>query len=361
MNILIDIGHPAHVHLFKHFAHIMAKNGHNIHFTCREKEFEIELLESERLKYLSLGKHYISKVGKLLGLMKFNYLMYKVALKFKPDLFLSHGSIYAAQISWLLRKPHISFEDTFNKEQVLFYKAFSSVILTGNYSHPDLGKKQIEYSGYHELAYLHPRFFEPDYEIIRSIGLNNKKPIVIFRFVSWNATHDFGLNGINDENKIQFVENFSSIANVLISSEKKLPEKIEKYRITFSPDKIHHVIAYASLVFSESATMASEAAVLGIPSIYIDNTGRYYTQEQERKYDLVYNYTESLIDQQNAFQKGLELLAKKYLQKEWQAKRKRMLADKIDVTSFLVWFIEYYPKSLMIMKSNPDYQLQFRS
>ncbi|MCD4769572.1 MAG: DUF354 domain-containing protein [Bacteroidales bacterium] len=360
MKILIDIGHPAHVHLFKHFAHIMGKKGHKILFTCREKEFEVELLKSENFSYVSFGKHYISKAGKLWGLLKFDVQMLRVTLNYKPNLFLSHGSIYAAQIAWITRKPHIAFEDTFNKEQVLLYKLFSSLILTGDYFHPHLGKKQIEYHGYHELAYLHPRFFVPDFKIIPSLVFKDKKPLVLFRFVSWNATHDIWHTGISVKNKIKFVEEFSSLANVLISSEIKLPDQIEKYRITCPPDKIHHIIAYSSLVFSESATMASEAAVLGVPSIYLDNTGRYYTKEQEKKYDLGYNYTESLDDQQKAFLKGLELLKNNNLQKEWQEKRKKMLSDKIDVTSFLVWFVENYPESMKIMKENPNYQYRFR-
>jgi len=37
-----------------------------------------------------------------------------------------------------------------------------------------------------------------------------------------------------------------------------------------------------------------------------------------------------------------------------------MLADKIDVTAFFVWFIENYPDSAKIMKENPDYQYKFK-
>ena len=33
-----------------------------------------------------------------------------------------------------------------------------------------------------------------------------------------------------------------------------------------------------------------------------------------------------------------------------------MLVDKIDVTAFMVWFIENYPTTVKIMKENPDYQ-----
>ena len=44
----------------------------------------------------------------------------------------------------------------------------------------------------------------------------------------------------------------------------------------------------------------------------------------------------------------------------WEKRRKKMLADKIDVTAFMVWLIENYPESVKIMKKNPDYQLRFR-
>ena len=38
-----------------------------------------------------------------------------------------------------------------------------------------------------------------------------------------------------------------------------------------------------------------------------------------------------------------------------------MLSEKIDVTTFMVWFIENYPGSVKTMKDDPDYQLRFKS
>ena len=152
MKILIDIGHPAHVHLFKNFAWIMQEKGHKVFFTTREKEFEIDLLTKYGFEFTSFGKKYKSTLIKIFGLFQFDLKMLLAAIRFKPDIFLSHGSIYAAQISWLLRKPHVSFEDTFNFEQINLYKPFTSVILTSTYKHPPLGRKNIKYNGYHELA-----------------------------------------------------------------------------------------------------------------------------------------------------------------------------------------------------------------
>jgi hypothetical protein len=43
-----------------------------------------------------------------------------------------------------------------------------------------------------------------------------------------------------------------------------------------------------------------------------------------------------------------------------QLRCKRFLSKKIDITAFMVWFIENYPVSVKILKENPDYQLGFK-
>jgi len=45
---------------------------------------------------------------------------------------------------------------------------------------------------------------------------------------------------------------------------------------------------------------------------------------------------------------------------QFQLRRQKMLLEKIDVTAFLVWFVENYPESAKIMKENPEYQWRFR-
>ena len=41
-----------------------------------------------------------------------------------------------------------------------------------------------------------------------------------------------------------------------------------------------------------------------------------------------------------------ELLSSPNIIEEWTRKKEKMLQDKIDVTAFMVWFIENYPTSL---------------
>ena len=362
MNILIDIGHPAHVHLFKNFAKIMMGKGHQVLFTCREKEFEIALLKSNGLTYKSFGRKYNSLLGKICGMLKFDFLEWKTCLLFNPDILLSHGSMYAAHASWLIRKPHIAFDDTYNMEQIRLYEPFTPVLLTANYEHPQISKKEIHYAGYHELAYLHPHYFKPNESILKELGVKKEEKYVLIRFVAWNASHDWGHKGISSNQKIEAVRLLSQYAKVFISAEGTLPQELEHYRLKTKPDQIFDVIAYASVVWGESFTIPSEASVLGVPSVINHNTKSYYLYEQQTKYDLCYCYKEDEEDQKKALEKCIELLTKdkKELEMAWQTKQKRLLNDKIDVTAFLAWFVENYPQSKQVMKDNPDYQYKFK-
>ena len=100
--------------------------------------------------------------------------------------------------------------------------------------------------------------------------------------------------------------------------------------------------------------MASESAMLGTPAVYVNSNTAGTIEEQER-YGLVFNYRDS----EGIYEHVLKLLDKPDLKQEFQMRRKTLIKDKIDVTAFLVWFVENYPASAGIMKENPDYQYSF--
>ncbi len=356
MRLLIDIGHPGHVHLFRPMAQQLIEKGHKVLFTCRQKEFEMELLEAAGLDYVSFGKHFQTKTGKIYGLAKFNLKMLQNALKFKPDLFLSHGSLYAAQIAWLMQKPHVSMEDSGNWEQMRLYLPFTRHVLTPNELKEDLGPKQIRYLGYHELAYLHPDFFTPDENVYQLLGLNKGQPFALLRFVSWSATHDIGQGGLTMDAKLELIRVLEEKMKVFISAEEHLPEELKKYQIRIPPEKMHDVLSQATLFVGEGATMASESGVLGTPAIYVNSLERCYNEDQE-KYGTVYNFRDSL----GVIEKVKDLISDPELKKKTLKGREKMLKEKINVTRFLVWFMENYPESADIMLKEPDNQLKFRN
>jgi predicted glycosyltransferase len=360
MRILIDIGHPVSFHLLKNVAKILKSKNHDILFTVLDKDVAATLIIKSGFKFKVLGKHRRSILSKINGLLQYEKKLFEIFKKFHPDLILSNGSIPASHIAFLFGIPHITFEETGNFEQIVLYKYFVSAILTPACLEQRLGKKQIPCNTYPALAYLHPKYFCPNPKVLNEVGIKEQEKFVLLRFVSWSATHDVGHKGITLDNKRRIIEEFSKYAKVFISSETKLPIDLERFSLNIFPEKLHDLIHYATLTYGESSAVASESAVLGTPAIYLDSDGRCFTRDQETKYGAVYNFTESFDDQIRSIEKGIMLLQNENLKEEWRTKRSKILADCIDLTAFMVWFVEEYPQSFKIMKSSPDYQYNFR-
>lgn len=357
MKILIDINHPAHVHYFKNFIKIMEKRGHNFLVISRNKEIEHYLLRRNNIPYNSRGEGSQGLRGKLKYFFYATHFISKYVRSFVPDLLMSFGTPYPAIVGYLTGIPHIAFNDTEHaKLHHLLTDPFSRHILTPSCYLDDLGEKQIRFDGYMELCYLHPKYFKPDKSILKLLGVTSSERYVIVRFVSWQAAHDIGQKGLSLQEKYRLVKELSKYAKVFISSEKELPEDLKKYQIKIPPERIHDALAFAALFIGEGATMASECAVLGTPAIYVNSLEVGYCTEEEKKYNLLFNFRQST----GVLEKAVELMKTSNLKNIWQQKRKKMLEDKIDATAFMVWFIENYPQSVKIMQENPDYQYNFK-
>ena len=274
MRLVIDIGHPAHVHVFKNFIWMMESKGHDCLITVNEKEIACDLLDNYGFQYVNHGAYGKSIIRKFFNLPVMLFKLYRTVRPFSPDVFLGVASGRAAQVAFLMGKRSILLDDTENgKAEAMLYRHFIDYVCTPSCYQRDLGKKQVRYSGYHELAYLHPNHFTSRPEVLRKMELTEQDKFVIMRFVSRPAVHDIGHPGLGLDSKRKAVQAFSEHARVFITSESPLPEDLEPYRIRIPPEEIHHVLTYATLLYGESATMASEWAVLGTPAIYLDNGG----------------------------------------------------------------------------------------
>jgi len=343
MKIVVDIGHPAHVHLFKNFIWEMKERGHKILITATKKDVSLELLDNYSFDYIAMGSYGDSLVSKVVNIPIMDFKMIRAVVGFKPDIFVGVAPIRSSHVSKLIRKPCVAFDDTeHSKWELMLYTPFASIILTPSCFKKDLGKKQVRYNGYHELAYLHPNYFKPDPSVLDDLGLKEGDKFVIVRFVAWQASHDIGQQGFDMETKRKLIKELEKYAQVFITSESPLPEEFEKYRITTPPEKIHDLLYYAMMYIGEGATVASECAVLGTPALYVNTLKLGYLDEEEDKYGLIYSFR----DPDKAIQKAQELLQQPDLKKQWAKKRQRLLTDKIDVTQFMIDFIENYPVSL---------------
>ena len=171
------------------------------------------------------------------------------------------------------------------------------------------------------------------------------------RFASLNAHHDSGIKGINTEIAQRLIDILAPHGTIYITSERPLEPQFEQYRIRINPLDMHHVMAFASLYIGDSQTMAAEAGVLGVPFVrFNDFVGRIgYLRELEDVYQLGFGIKASSagsVDVLCARVSELVALPAKERKAMFEARRQRMLSEKIDCAKFLTWFIENYPSSV---------------
>jgi predicted glycosyltransferase len=344
VNIFFNISHPAHVHFFKNIIKKLKLRKHHVLIASRKKEFTISLLEAYGLEHIVLTKKGNGAVGLGRELILQQYLLYKILKKHNIDIMLQIGGIFNAPIGRLLKIPSVAISDTENDSigNAISFRLNKHVLLPTCFDHSTgkTWKNQVLYPGYHELSYLSPQHFHltPTYQ--------NK---FLVRFVGWGAGHDIGEKWLSSDQKTEIVEILAKHGEVYISSEMELPENLKKYEFKKHPSEIHSFMIDCRLIVGESATMASEAACLGIPALFISNTGRGYTTELDHRYGLIKHFAltqwEQIID-------TLENWAAADMSTQWQVKRKAMLDDKIEVCDWIVDFIENYPQSVDAARRN---------
>lgn len=339
MRVLVEILHPAHVHFFRNAIALWRARGDEVLVLSREKDVANELLDSYAIPYESISRLGSSKLALLGEMLVRDRRMLRRALTFRPDVLVGIMGVTIVQVGRLIRRPAIVFYDTENAKitNAFVYPLAHSVCTPECYGAPVRGK-HVTYPGYHELAYLHPMRFTPDREVVRRGGVDPLAPYFIVRFVSWQASHDVGEAGFDLDQKRAMVAELERHGRVLISSEGALPEDLEALRFRAPASEIHHFIAFARMLVGESATMASEAAVLGVPAFYIADTGRGYTDEEERRFGLVWNFKRR--DAARALEKVRQLLARPSLAADMAAARARLLEERIDVTEWLVDYVD---------------------
>jgi len=337
MKIIIDIGHPAHVHLFRNFVAQMREKGAEILITAADKDIAFDLLDEYGMEYIKLGSAGKGLIKKVLSVATLDYALFKAARDFKPDLLMGHTSIRCAHVArWLKAKSMIFTDTEATIKEHMLYAPFADWIVSPDSFERKFGDKHVLYPGYHELAYLHPNRFTPDPDILKSLRIGKREKFFILRFISWDATHDIGHQGLSYNGKVKLINMLKEQGRVLISSEEKLPMEFEKYRFSCNAKDMHDILAFSQFCISEGATMCSEAAMLGRPSVLISTLVHGYIKNLRDKHELISTFE----DEDDAFKLIDDWLLDPDLHEAWSQKRDQMLQERIDVTQWMVDFVE---------------------
>lgn len=334
MKIFIDIGHPAHVHYFRNFIKIMKQKGHEFFITARNKEVTHQLLEYYNIEYHSRGKGRTGYLGKFKYIFEADYKLLKYAKQFKPDIFLSFGSAYAAHVSKLIGKPHVAFDDTDHaKYEHLMYVPFTDYIYTPEAYLKNFGKKHFRFKGVMELSYLHPKYLEESF--IEEVLINKQ---IFIRIISWEASHDFKYSTKNYLSFINLINEISKEYDIIISCEKEIPKSLKKFHINIPPEKLHKTLMRSILYIGEGGTIANEAAVLGIPNLLINPISKYVGVHQYLKSKGLQEYYDNIENAIPRIKYILENVEK--VKKNFFTNSKKLIEESEDVTQYMVDRIE---------------------
>ncbi len=339
MKILFDIGHPADVHYFKNLIFHLRERENQIIVLARDKDVTLELLNAYQISYINKGKGGVAYIDRLKYIQKSCRLIDKTIREFSPELCISHASPYLAVVARYHKIRHIMFNDT---ERAILFKRVVKYCKPDVYSPEAFLQKKIKglnlLPSYKELAYLHPDVYRPQKSdhILEKLGDH----YILLRFVANKATHDIYTTQMNMAYKKELVDTLSRYGNVWISSESQLPDDLNQYIVETDPSYIHDVINNASLLVGDSATMSSEAAMLGVPSIFINQNRLGYINELEQNYGLVQQFMSDEAGCKKALETAIAILEDENSEKKFLQRRDKMLSEKENMTDLMISIVE---------------------
>jgi predicted glycosyltransferase len=338
--VLFDISHPAHVHLFKHAIKEL-EDSSEVVVASRRKDITVELLDAYDIKHTPISAKGESKLSLLSEWIQREVKLIKIAHSFDPDVIMSVLNPPATHASVVAGCTSVVFDDS-EKSQFAakITHPFADQIYTPQNFSRDLGTKQQRYNGFHELAYLHPDRFTPQPEQLRKHGVDLEEKYSVVRFVSWGAHHDVNQSGISRDGKRKLIETLSEEGEVYMTSERELPAEFEGYRLPIPPELVHQLLYHANLYIGDSQTMATEAAVLGTPTVRSNSFAGDGDMSNFVRLEEEYNLMRSIADEQEAIRLVERWLGKQNLSETWRERRERLIEDMTDVTDLILEVVE---------------------
>ncbi|MHA7815827.1 MAG: DUF354 domain-containing protein [Pseudohaliea sp.] len=278
LRVLIEVVHPADVLFFLNPIRQLRAAGHDLRIASRDKDVTLDLLRE-----LELSSRCLSRAGKGLPGLALELLLRDIALlrfarEFRPDVMCGFGGVALSHVGRLLGIPAIGFYDTDHAvlQQRLTLPFIGWQYVPEVYDGPIARGRTTRFAGVKELSYLHPDNFQADRRRAEAVGLDPRARNFLVRVVSWNANHDVGARGWGSAKLRAVVEHLAARGRVHLSAEGELPAEFEALRYRGGTSDFHHLLAHCDLYVGESATIATEAFVLGVPAIYGVDDRRCY-------------------------------------------------------------------------------------
>lgn len=342
--ILVDIGHPGHVHLFRVAILAWKAAGHKVVVTIRDRGLVGQLLQSHGISYEIASSVKTTFWGLVYELLEHDWHVARLARQHRVDVLIG-TSVCITHAGLILRKPSIVFNEDdkhYLQAWALLAYPIASAIVTPFVLTDEKTSRYIVHRSLHELAYLHPNQFTPDPGILDELGVAPGDRFFIVRFVALQAHHDFKHRGLGLEQRRRLLTFLEQHGRVFVSDE-ALPEGDRgRYKLPIHPSRIHHAMYFATALIGDSQTMAVESAVLGTHAVRCNTFVRECSiiNEVEDRYGLIHSYHPQDFEQMLA-QLG-QLLARDGLIEDAKRRRERLMRDKGDLAVFIESLVPGY-------------------
>lgn len=268
MKILFDLNHPVDVNFFKASMIQLKEEDDDVYVIYRDRgkleriiRYEIPIFPIKEI-----GTHQKGFVNKVISQLKRDYDLISYFKKEKFDLIVCFGptSVLSAKYCNI---PYLAFEDDF-EYKIPFYHAN---IFATRHIFPDFIKfnnsRTFTYHGFKELAYLHPELLKTSDKVLKEYSIV-KNEYVFIREIS-NISLNYKDESTILKKLVKLIKN-KGFKIVLSIENKDLKEAFQDSCIILEEpvSDIYSLIYHSVMTVSSGDTVAREAALLGVPTIY---------------------------------------------------------------------------------------------
>ncbi len=280
MKVLIEVVHPADVLFYRRPIEMFEARDDEVRVISRHKDVACDLLDEFGIRHRPLTKAGRGTVGLARELLQREIALMREVRRFRPQVMLGFGGVAISHVGRLMRVPTAVHYDSENAtmQTRLAWPFVDSLTVPDAYTGAVPEARTRRLAGIKELSFFAPSVFRPDRERALAAGLDPARANIVMRLVEWRANHDLGKAGWSDAEAEAIVASLAPKAKLHVSAEGALPDALAPHRYTGRTADIHHLMAFSDALIGESATMASEAAALGVPALYAGQDFPGYTE-----------------------------------------------------------------------------------
>jgi len=254
----------------------LAKRGHEVVFTARDRTGTCELLDLYGFDYLKIGSEYGNGMfGKIRGTLGRAWDLIRAMRGKKPAVSFGHGSRALPIASWIMGVPTVTMYDYEWVDPRLFNLFCRTILMPeaitpARFSEANIAPGKVDsYPGFKEELYLGGQDF--DTTIAADLGLREDAVKVLLRPPATTAHYhnpeaevilDFILKKLAAVNDVQLVYLPRTPDQMVLPKEAGVQQVIVPQKVYDGPS----LVSAMDMVISGGGTMTREAAIMGVPS-----------------------------------------------------------------------------------------------